>query len=179
MLPADGHLDYTGHYRQTLFNGRIDHRLTTNQKLMFASIPIKSTTTIRRTRSAERTPRASPGGTRAKSWSAQLNHTWVINNTAERGTFRIPQRRSRDPLGGADEFDHLYARRGTCPVSVQCPVAEMSVPFTIGQSRPSDLWGKQWQFSDTLSWTHGEHYFGFGGSIIHHTIGRHRQRARS
>ena len=33
LLPADGHLDYTGHYRQTLFNGRLDHKLTPNQTL--------------------------------------------------------------------------------------------------------------------------------------------------
>ncbi|HEV7798226.1 MAG TPA: carboxypeptidase-like regulatory domain-containing protein, partial [Pyrinomonadaceae bacterium] len=28
VLPADGHLDYTGHYRQFLFDGRVDHKLT-------------------------------------------------------------------------------------------------------------------------------------------------------
>ena len=39
-----------------------------------------------------------------------------------------------------------------------------SVPFTIGQSRFSDLFGHQLQFSDTLSWTYGRHYVRFGGS---------------
>ena len=34
VLPADGHLDYTGHYRQFLFDGRLDHKLTSNQTLM-------------------------------------------------------------------------------------------------------------------------------------------------
>ncbi|MDX6385150.1 MAG: hypothetical protein QOK48_2723, partial [Blastocatellia bacterium] len=34
LLPADGHLDYTGHYRQFLFDGRLDHKLTSNQTLM-------------------------------------------------------------------------------------------------------------------------------------------------
>ena len=34
VLPADGNLDYTGHYRQTLFNGRLDHKLTPSQTLM-------------------------------------------------------------------------------------------------------------------------------------------------
>ncbi len=46
-----------------------------------------------------------------------------------------------------------------------------AVPFTVGQSRASDLWGHQLQFSDTLSWSHGIHYFRFGGSVIHHTSG--------
>ena len=31
VLPPDGNLDYTGHYRQTLFNGRLDHKLTPDQ----------------------------------------------------------------------------------------------------------------------------------------------------
>ncbi|HEX8492213.1 MAG TPA: TonB-dependent receptor [Pyrinomonadaceae bacterium] len=35
LLPADGNLAYTGHYRQTLFDGRLDHKLTSNQTLMF------------------------------------------------------------------------------------------------------------------------------------------------
>src|SRR5437763_7076530 len=34
LLPADGRLDITGHYRQTLFDGRLDHKLTPNQTLM-------------------------------------------------------------------------------------------------------------------------------------------------
>ena len=46
-----------------------------------------------------------------------------------------------------------------------------SVPFTIGQSRASDLFGRQAQFSDTLSWSHGKHYIRFGGNMIHHTSG--------
>ena len=35
VLPPDGSLDYTGHYRQFLFDGRLDHNLTTNQNQMF------------------------------------------------------------------------------------------------------------------------------------------------
>src|SRR5205085_1302555 len=46
-----------------------------------------------------------------------------------------------------------------------------SVPFTIGQSRLSDIFSHQWQFADTLSWSLGKHYLRFGGSVIHHTSG--------
>src|SRR5262249_50202653 len=46
-----------------------------------------------------------------------------------------------------------------------------SVPFTIGQSRVSNLFGHQAQFSDTLSWTRGRHYLRFGTSLVHHTSG--------
>src|SRR5262245_1778498 len=35
VLPSDGHLDYTGHYHQFLLDGRIDHKFTQNQSLMF------------------------------------------------------------------------------------------------------------------------------------------------
>jgi hypothetical protein len=35
VLPPDGNLDYTGHYRQFLFDGRLDHKLTSAQTLMF------------------------------------------------------------------------------------------------------------------------------------------------
>ncbi|HMY76679.1 MAG TPA: carboxypeptidase-like regulatory domain-containing protein, partial [Blastocatellia bacterium] len=34
LLPSDGRLDYTGHYRQFLLNSRVDHKLTANQTLM-------------------------------------------------------------------------------------------------------------------------------------------------
>jgi hypothetical protein len=46
-----------------------------------------------------------------------------------------------------------------------------TVPFTSGQSRFSDLYGHQAQFSDTLSWSHGIHHVRFGVSLIHHTSG--------
>jgi hypothetical protein len=45
------------------------------------------------------------------------------------------------------------------------------VPFTIGQSRLSNLWGHQAQFSDTLSWSRGRHYARFGASLVRHTSG--------
>ena len=34
VLPPDGSLTYVGHYRQTLFNGRFDDKLTPSQTLM-------------------------------------------------------------------------------------------------------------------------------------------------
>src|SRR5581483_11852243 len=43
--------------------------------------------------------------------------------------------------------------------------------FTSGQSRLSNLWGTQVEFSDTLSWLRGKNYFRFGGNVTHHTSG--------
>ena len=53
-----------------------------------------------------------------------------------------------------------------------------SVPFTIGESRSSDIFGHQVQFADTLSWSRGSHTLRFGGSVDSSHVRRHRQRAR-
>jgi outer membrane receptor protein involved in Fe transport len=45
------------------------------------------------------------------------------------------------------------------------------VPFTIGQSRLSDIFSHQVQFADTMSWSLGRHYLRFGGSVSRHTSG--------
>jgi hypothetical protein len=161
VLPPDGHLDYTGHYRQFLFDGRLDHKLTSNQSLMFR---------MNVDRMYDDNPQDAVGGTNApsvarrytrRSWTAQVNHTTVLS-PALLNEARFAYLNG-DPvtLWEAQTLSTTYTR-GT---------AGGSVPFTIGQSRASDLWGHQIQFSDTLSWSRGGHYLRFGGSIIHHTAG--------
>ncbi|HEV2914377.1 MAG TPA: TonB-dependent receptor [Pyrinomonadaceae bacterium] len=158
LLPADGHLDYTGHYRQTLFDGRLDHKLTPNQTLMVR---------MNLDRFFDDNPQDAVGGTNApsvarrysrRSWTAQVNHTTVLNpNLINEARFAYLH---GDPVTRweARDLSTTYTRAG-------------SVPFTIGQSRLSDLWSHQVQFSDTLSWSLGKHYLRFGGSVIHHTSG--------
>jgi carboxypeptidase family protein len=158
LLPADGHLDYTGHYRQTLFDGRMDHRLTPNQTLMFR---------MNLDRFYDDNPQDAVGGTNApsvarkysrRSVTAQANHTAVINtNLINEARFAYLH---GDPvtLWEAQTLSTAYTRSG-------------SVPFTIGQSRASDIFGHQTQFSDTLSWSRGKHYLRFGGSVLRHTSG--------
>jgi hypothetical protein len=158
VLPADGHLDYTGHYRQFLFDGRLDHKLTSSQTLMFR---------MNVDRFSDDNPQDAVGGTSApsvarrysrRSWTAQVNHTWVVNaRLLNEARFAYL---NGDPVTRweAQTLSTTYTRAGT-------------VPFTIGQSRASDLWGHQFQFSDTLSWSRGKHYLRFGGSLVHHTSG--------
>ena len=158
LLPADGNLAYTGHYRQFLFDGRLDHKLTPNQTLMVR---------MNVDRFDDDNPQDAVGGTSApsvarryarRSWTGQVNHTWVVNaSLLNEARFAYL---NGDPvtLWEAQTLSTTYTRGGT-------------VPFTIGQSRASDLFGHQLQFSDTLSWSRGKHYLRFGGSVIHHTSG--------
>lgn len=158
VLPADGNLAYTGHYRQALFNGRLDHRLTSNQTLMLR---------VNHDRFHDDNPQDAVGGTNAPSvarryarraWTGQINHTWVINanllNEARGGYL------DGDPVTRweAETLSTTYTRAGT-------------VPFTTGQSRYSNLYGHQAQFSDTLSWSRGMHHLRFGTSLVRHTSG--------
>jgi len=158
LLPADGHLDYTGHYRQFLFDGRLDHKLTSNQNLMFR---------FNVDRFSDDNPQDAVSGTNApsvarrysrRSWTAQANHTFVITpSLLNEARFAYLH---GDPitLWEAQNLSTTYSRGG-------------AVPFTIGQSRASNIYSHQVQFSDTLSWSHGGHYFRFGGSVLHHTSG--------
>src|ERR1051325_7116726 len=154
VLPSDGNLAYTGHYRQTLFNGRLDHTLSSDQNLMFR---------FNVDRFSDDNPQDAVGGTNApsvarrysrRSWIMQANHTAVINpRLLNEARFTYLH---GDPvtLWEAQNLSTTYTRGG-------------AVPFTIGQSRASDLWSHQLQFSDTLSWSTGKHYLRFGGSVIH------------
>jgi len=158
LLPADGHLDYTGHYRQFLFNGRLDHKLTSNQTL---------TARVNIDRFYDDNPQDAVGGTNApsvarrytrRSVTGQLNLTSVINaNILNEARFAYLH---GDPvtLWEAPTLSTTYTRAG-------------AVPFTIGQSRFSDIFSHQAQFSDTLSWTLGKHYLRLGGSLTRHSSG--------
>jgi hypothetical protein len=158
LLPADGRLDYTGHYRQFLFDGRLDQKLTQSQNLMLR---------FNVDRFYDDNPQDAVGGTNApsvarrysrRSWTVQVNDTWVIEpDLLNEARFSFL---NGDPVTKweAQTLSTTYTRAGT-------------VPFTIGQSRLSDIYGHQAQFSDTLSWSRGKNYFRFGGSIIRHVSG--------
>jgi Carboxypeptidase regulatory-like domain/TonB dependent receptor-like, beta-barrel len=158
VLPPDGHLDYTGNYRQELVNVRLDHKLTPSQTLMLR---------LNVDRFYDNNPQDAVGGTNApsvarkysrRSWTAQANHTSVLApNLLNEARFAYL---NGDPvtLWEAQTLSTAYTRAG-------------SVPFTIGQSRVADLFGHQAQLSDTLSWSRGRHNVRAGGSLVHHTSG--------
>ncbi|HYX28163.1 MAG TPA: TonB-dependent receptor [Pyrinomonadaceae bacterium] len=158
VLPADGHLDYTGHYRQFLFDGRVDHRFSSRETFM-ARVNVD--------RFFDDNPQDAVGGTSAPSVARRYSrHAWTLQSNL---TSVITQRflnEARfaylhgDPvtLWEAQNLSTTYTRAG-------------AVPFTIGQSRASNLWSHQFQFADTVSWTHGKHYLRFGGSVARHNSG--------
>jgi hypothetical protein len=158
VLPRNGDLTYTGNYRQELVNLRLDHKFTPNQALMLrANID----------RFYDNNPQDAVGGTSAptvarkysrRGWSIQANHTTVLKpNLLNEVRFDFL---NGDPvtLWEAQTLSTSYTRAG-------------SVPFTIGQSRVSNLYSRQGQFSDTLAWSHGRHNVRFGASAARHTSG--------
>ena len=158
VLPSDGHLDVTGHYRQFLFDARLDHKLTSSQTLMVR---------VNVDRFFDDNPQDAVGGTNApsvarkysrRSWTAQINHTTVFSPTLLNEARLAYLRGDPITLWEAQALSTTYTRAG-------------AVPFTIGQSRASDIFSHQFQFGDTLSWSLGKHYLRFGGSVIHHTSG--------
>ena len=158
VLPADGTLEYVGHYRQKLVNARLDHKLTPAQTLMvrgnfdkfFDTNPNDAVVGT----SAPTVARRYTRGSR----SAQVNHTAVVSSSLLNEARFAYLDGAPVTLWEAQTPSTAYTRAG-------------SVPFTIGESRAADIFGHQVQFADTVSWSRGSHNLRFGGSVIHHTTG--------
>jgi hypothetical protein len=158
VLEPGGSLEYVGNYRQTLAQGRIDHRLTPSHSLMGR---------VNFDKFYDTNPNDAVAGTSAPTVARKYSRqsvTGQVNLTSVVGPTIVNEARvaylDGDPVTKweAQELSTTYTRAG-------------SVPFTIGQSRVSDLYGRQAQFSDTLSWSHGKHTVRLGTSIVHHTSG--------
>ncbi len=158
VLPADGSLSYVGHYRQGLVNGRLDHKLAPNQTLMWrANVDHMYDTNPNDAVVGTSAPTVARRYTR-KSWTTQVNHTAVLSGNLLNEA-RVAYLHG-DPvtLWESQDLSTTYTRGG-------------SVPFTIGESRSSDLYSHQLQVSDTLTWNRGPHNLRFGGSLTRHSTG--------
>jgi hypothetical protein len=158
LLPADGHLDYTGHYRQVLADARLDHKLTASQNLMLR---------VNVDRFYDDNPQDAVGGTNAPSvarkytrraWTGQINHTTALSPHLLNEARVAYLHGGPVTLWEAQELSTAYTRAG-------------SVPFTIGQSRASDIFSHQFQLSDTATWSRGNHSLRIGGSVVRHASG--------
>jgi hypothetical protein len=158
VLPADGRLEYVGHYRQTLFNGRIDHKLSPAQTLMVrANYDHFYDTNPNDAVVGTSAPTVARRYTRG-SRSVGVNHTAVVRSHLLNEVRFAYLDGAPVTLWEAQNPSTTYARAG-------------SVPFTIGESRAADIFGHQFQFADTASWVRGNHSVRVGGSVIHHTTG--------
>jgi outer membrane receptor protein involved in Fe transport len=158
VLPADGSLAYVGHYRQGLVNGRLDHKLRPSQTLMWRfNVDHMYDTNPNDAVVGTSAPTVARRYTR-KSWTTQLNHTTVLSGNLLNEA-RVAYLHG-DPvtLWESQDLSTTYTRAG-------------SAPFTIGESRSSDLYSHQFQVADTLSWSRGPHNLRFGGSLTRHSTG--------
>jgi hypothetical protein len=158
VLPADGSLEYVGHYRQGLFNGRFDHKLTPSQTLMVrANYDHFYDTNPNDAVVGTSAPTVARRYTRGTS-SVQANHTTLVNANLLNEARIAYLKGSPVTLWEAQDLSTTYTRGG-------------SVPFTIGESRQSDITSHQFQFADTVSWSRGAHNLRFGGSVVQQTSG--------
>lgn len=158
VLPADGDLAYVGKYRQELLDVRVDHKLAPEQTLMFRfNVDRFHDTNPQDTVGGSNAPTVARQYSRA-GWSMQVNHTDVLAPTLL-NEIRFSYLNG-DPVTKWEplELSTTYSRRG-------------AVPFTIGQSRAANLYSRQAQISDTVTWSRGLHNFRFGGSAARHTSG--------
>jgi hypothetical protein len=158
VLPADGSLTYVGHYRQELLDARVDHKFTPTQTTMVR---------VNLDRFYDTNPQDTVGGTSAPTvarqfsrhgWSVQANHTSIIS---ERLLNEVRfSYLNDDPVGHWEPLalSTTYTRSG-------------SVPFTIGQSRASDLYSRLAQVSDAMTWSRGRQTVRFGASAARHVSG--------
>ena len=146
----NGVTSYTGNYRQFLANARVDHKLGDRQTLM-ARVNID--------RFNDNNPQDVVSGTtlpsagrsfRRETESYQLNDTMVLGN-ALLNEARLEYQHG-DPI---TNFDPLTP-------STQFTRAGIA---TEGESRYSHVWSRQWQVSDTLSWSRDRHYVKAGGNL--------------
>jgi hypothetical protein len=158
VLPADGSLEYVGHYRQGLFNGRFDHKLTPSQTLMVrANYDHFYDTNPNDAVVGTSAPTVARRYTRGTS-SVQANHTTLVNANLLNEARIAYLKGSPVTLWEAQDLSTTYTRGG-------------SVPFTIGESRQSDITSHQFQFADTVSWSRGAQNLRFGGSVVQQTSG--------
>ncbi|HTL42711.1 MAG TPA: TonB-dependent receptor [Vicinamibacterales bacterium] len=156
LVPAGSTI--VGRYRQGLFDGRIDHKLTSLHTLTVrANIDHFSDTNPQDVVS---------GNTLASAGRAFTRHTWSLqaNETAILSARMVNEARfaylDGDPITQFEpaQPSTQFTRAG-------------SAPFTLGESRYAHIFSRQGQFSDTLTWSAGNHSIRLGGSAAHATSG--------
>ena len=156
----NGSLTYVGEYRSGLVDARVDHKLTGSETLSFR---------VNYDHFYDTNPNDAVIGTTAPSaarrytrggWTFQTNLVSVLNpNLLNEARVGLHRRRSGHEVGIGRVTAPIYQRTAG------------SVPFKIGANQFTDVYSRQAQFSDTLSWSRGTHDFRFGGNLARHMSG--------
>src|SRR5204862_878757 len=118
VLPADGNLEYTGHYRQVLVDARVDQKLTDSQNVM-ARVNID--------RFYDDNPQDAVGGTSAPSVArkysrravtGQLNYTAVLSPTLFNDARAAYLYGDPVTLWEAQNLSTAYTRAGNVPFTI-------------------------------------------------------------
>ncbi len=147
-----------GHYRQFLFDGRLDQKVDNRTSVMFrVNVDRFSDDNPQDAVSGNVLPSA--GRTFARrTWSSQANATTVLSENLLNEARVV--------------YEHGEPITAFDPVSPSTQfVRTGSAPFTSGESRYAHIYSNQWQFSDTVSWTRGRHFLRMGGSAARSVSG--------
>jgi hypothetical protein len=155
----DGSLSYDGQYRQGLVDARIDHKFSPAHTLTVRGnydhfYDTNPNDTVVGTTAPSAARRYTRGG-----WTVQGTDVFVVT-PALLNELRVGFT-DADPVTKweATESSTIYQRTAG------------PVPFKIGANQYSDLYSRQAQFSDTLTWSRGRHELRFGGGINRHMSG--------
>jgi hypothetical protein len=154
----NGSLEFVGNYRQKLFDGRLDHMISPKQSLMFrTNVDTFFDTNPNDAVVGSNAPTVARKYTRS-SVTGQANHTYVVSSNML-NEIRASYSHG-DPVTRweARTLSTTYSRSG-------------SVPFKVGESRQSDIFSKQFQFQDTLTWSKDKHTLRLGVSAARHVSG--------
>jgi len=147
--------NYVGHYRGWLGFARLDHQIN-DKNTFFLRLGADSF--------RDSNPAGAVGGNTlvtAGRTFARRTYTAEIGETAVITTSLLNNFRAQFELGSPiTAFDPIIYSTQTV-----VPIAGVGT-FTSGTSQAAKLQNHQYEFNDTLAWTHGRQSFKFGGSII-------------
>jgi hypothetical protein len=155
----NGSLTYVGKYRSGLADARVDHKLTSNETLSFRGnydhfYDTNPNDAVVGTTAPSAARRYTRGG-----WTFQTNLVSVLNshmlNEARVGYT------DGDPVTKWESIESTTVYQRTAG----------PVPFKIGANQYSNVYSRQLQVSDTLTWSRGTHDFRFGGNLARHDSG--------
>jgi hypothetical protein len=147
-----------GHYRQVLADGRMDHQLSLNNRMMLrVNLDRFYDTNPQDAVSNNVLPSAGRRFTR-HTWSVQANETAVLGPTMlNEARFAYLD---GDPITNFEAIQPStqFTRAG-------------AAPFTAGESRRVKVFSRVAQLSDTLTWTRHRHSVRLGGSLARSSSG--------